>query len=86
MAYTLKSKGINATCFHGALDPFKKKVNSSAWLEGRALVICATSAFGMGIDKCDIHFVIHLTIPTSPEEYYQEAGRDGAPASCNIFF
>ena len=89
MAYTLKSKGINATCFHGALDPFEKKVNSSAWLEGRALVICATSAFGMGIDKRDVRFVIHLTIPKSPEEYYQEAGsagRDGAPASCIIFF
>lgn len=89
MAYTLNSKGINATYFHGALDPFEKKENSSAWLEGRALVVCATSAFGMGIDKPNVRFVIHLTLPKSPVEYYQEsgrAGRDGAQAMCIIFF
>ena len=89
MAYTLNTKGINATYFHGALDPFEKKETSSAWLEGRALVMCATSAFGMGIDKANVRFVIHLTMPKSPEEYYQEAGRagsDGVQADCVIFF
>ena len=89
MAYTLNTKGINATYFHGALDPFEKKETSSAWLEGRALVMCATSAFGMGIDKSNVRFVIHQTIPKSPVEYYQEAGRagrDGAQAKCIIFF
>ena len=89
IAYTLNIKGVNATYFHGALDPFEKKETSSAWLEGRALVMCATSAFGMGIDKSNVRFVIHLTLPKSPVEYYQEAGRagrDGAPAKCFIFF
>lgn len=89
IAYTLNIKGVNATYFHGALDPFEKKEISSAWLEGRALVMCATSAFGMGIDKSNVRFVIHLTLPKSPVEYYQEAGRagrDSAPAKCFIFY
>lgn len=89
MAYTLNSKGVNATYFHGALDPFEKKETSSAWLEGRAFVMCATSAFGMGIDKPNVRFVFHLTLPKSPVEYYQEAGRagrDGAQSTCTIFF
>ena len=89
LAYTLNAKGINATYFHGALDPFEKKETSFAWLEGRALVMCATSAFGMGIDKANVRFVIHHTLPKSPVEYYQEAGRagrDGAQAKCIIFF
>lgn len=77
MAYTLNTKGINAGYFHGALDPFEKKETSSAWLEGRALVMCATSAFGMGIDKINVRFVIHQTIRKSPVEDYQEAGRAG---------
>ena len=89
MAYTLNSKGVNATYFHGALDPFEKKETSSAWLEGRAFVMCPTSAFGMGIDKPNVCFVFHLTLPKSPVEYYQEAGRagrDGAQSTCTIFF
>ena len=89
MAYTLNTQGINVTYFHGALDPFEKKETSSAWLEGRALVMFATSAFGMGIVKSNVGFVIHQTIPKSPVEYYQEAGRagrDGAQAKCIIFF
>lgn len=89
MAYTLNTQGINVTYFHGALDPFEKKETSSAWLEVRALVMCATSAFGMGIAKSNVRLVIHQTIPKSPVEYYQEAGRagqDGAQAKSIIFF
>ena len=82
-------KGVNATYFHEALDPFENKETSSAWLEGRALVMCATSTFGMGIDKSNVRFVIHLTLPKSPLEHYPEAGRvgrGGAQIKCFIFF
>lgn len=89
MAYILQSRGVNATYYHGALDPYKKKENSQAWQEGKALVMCATVAFGMGIDKSNVRFVIHLSIPKSLESYAQEfgrAGRDGKQSNCCLFF
>lgn len=89
MAYVLQTKGVNATYYHGALDPYKKKDNFQAWQEGKASVMCATVAFGMGIDKPDVRFVIHLSIPKSLECYAQEfgrAGRDGESSQCFLFF
>lgn len=89
LAYIFKSKGLPATYYHGQLDHFEKKENAKAWLEGKALIMCATSAFGMGIDKSDVRFVIHITLPRSMEDYYQEAGRagrDGNPSTCIIMF
>lgn len=89
LAYIFKSKGVPATYYHGQLDNFEKKANAKAWLEGKALIMCATSAFGMGIDKSDVRFVIHMTLPRSIEDYYQEAGRagrDGNPSTCIIMF
>jgi ATP-dependent DNA helicase RecQ len=89
ITYCLQTKGVNATYFHGALDPYKKKANFDAWCEGRALVMCATVAFGMGINKANVRFVIHLGIPQSIECYAQEfgrAGRDGEEStSCLLF-
>ena len=89
MAYCMQTKGVNATYFHGALDPDKKKENFDAWCNGRALVMCATVAFGMGINKADVRFIIHLSIPQSMECYAQEfgrAGRDGGEStSCLLF-
>ena len=87
MAYCLQIKGVNATYFHGALDPDKKKENFDAWCYGRALVMCV--AFGMGINKADIHFIIHLSIPQSMECYAQEFGRarrnGGESTNCPLF-
>ena len=88
MAYLLQTKGINATYYHGALDPYKKNENFQSWLDGKALVMCATVAFGMGIDKPDVRFVIHLSLPPSLECYAQEfwrAGRDGKKATSIVF-
>ncbi len=89
MAYILQSKGISATYYHGALDAYKKKENTQAWQNGKALVMCATVAFGMGINKQDVRFIIHLSIPQSLECYAQEfgrAGRDGEQATSCILF
>lgn len=89
MVYLLQTKGLNATYYHGALDPYKKKENFQAWQEGKASVMCATVAFGMGIDKPNVRFVIHLSIPKSMESYAQEfgrAGRDGESSQCYVYF
>ena len=89
LAYIFKSRGIPVVYYHGQLDFFEKSENAKAWLKGKALIMCATSAFGMGIDKPDVRFVIHLTLPRSIEDYFQEAGRagrDGNPSSCIVWF
>lgn len=89
MAYLLQTKGINATYYHGALDPYKKDENFKAWNDGKAQVMCATVAFGMGIDKPNVRFVIHLSVPSSLECYAQEfgrGGRDGEESTSIVFF
>ena len=89
LAYIFKSKGLSAVYYHGKLDFSEKNDNAKAWLSGTALVMCATSAFGMGIDKPNVRFVVHLSLPKSLEEYYQEAGRvgcDGTKSHCTIMY
>lgn len=73
----LKNNGISASFYHAGLDPAGRNRRQAAWKEGSIRVMVCTNAFGMGIDKPDVRFVVHLDLPDSPEAYFQEAGRAG---------
>ncbi len=85
----LSGQGINALPYHAGLDPGVRRRNQDAFLKSDGLVLVATIAFGMGIDKPDVRFVAHLDLPGSLEAYYQEtgrAGRDGLPAETLLLY
>ncbi|MFV0345261.1 MAG: ATP-dependent DNA helicase RecQ [Bacteroidales bacterium] len=74
---TLQQNGIESTYYHAGLNVEQRNIAQEMWLSGKKRVVVATNAFGMGIDKPDVRFVIHIDTPTSLEEYFQEAGRAG---------
>lgn len=89
LAHLLKLNGINAAPYHAGLDSTTRSDTQDAFLKEEVNVICATIAFGMGIDKPDVRFVIHFDMPKSIENYYQEtgrAGRDGILSYCLAFY
>jgi len=77
VAEFLRKNGISADFYHAGLDAKTKDRKQHDWMSGKIRVIVATNAFGMGIDKPDVRFVVHLDIPDSLEAYFQEAGRGG---------
>ena len=85
----LKAKGINATRYHAGLDDEERIKNQDDFVFDRKTVMVATNAFGMGIDKSNVSYVIHYNMPKNIENYYQEAGRagrDGTDAECILLY
>lgn len=85
----LCEKGYNATRYHAGLDDYERKNNQSDFIYDRKEIMVATNAFGMGINKSDVRYVVHYNMPRNLEFYYQEAGRagrDGEKAECILFF
>ena len=89
MFAVLEAAGESVSLYHGKLGAGERKASQDAFMQGERRVMVATNAFGMGIDKPDTRFVIHLQLPANLEAYYQEsgrAGRDGGDAECTLLY
>ncbi len=85
----LEAAGESVGLYHGKLGAARRRASQDAFMSGGVRVMVATNAFGLGIDKADVRFVVHYQIPSGLDAYYQEAGRagrDGAPAQCTLLY
>ena len=88
-AQYLRDRGLNALAYHAGMHAEARQAHQNSFMTDPGIVIVATVAFGMGIDKSDVRFVLHVDLPGSVEAYYQEigrAGRDGTPADAHMIY
>ncbi len=89
LAEILKSQGLSAIAYHAGMEAAERARNQDAFIRDEARIVCATLAFGMGINKPNVRYVIHADMPKNVESYYQQtgrAGRDGLAAECLMLF